>query len=119
MGNLLGAIVLLLFMYWPVVVVWVFLGILSGSIARNKGRSFGGWWLYGFCIPVIAIIHALLLTPDRKRIEVQQVSTGALRKCPDCAELVKREAVVCRYCRAVLDSPPNSAPAPARGELNW
>jgi hypothetical protein len=31
------------------------------------------------------------------------MATGDLRKCPQCAELVKREAKICRFCHSALE----------------
>ncbi len=40
------------------------LAFLPASIAKRKGKSFGVWYLYGFLIWIIAIIHAISL-PER------------------------------------------------------
>ena len=38
-----------------------FLAIIPGSIAQKKGRSFIGWWFYGWMLFVVALIHAIAL----------------------------------------------------------
>lgn len=40
------------------------LGFIPATIAKNKGYSFGLWWLYGWLLFIIALIHALVL-PDK------------------------------------------------------
>jgi hypothetical protein len=37
------------------------LGLIPANIAKKKGRSFGLWWLYGFLLFIIALIHALVM----------------------------------------------------------
>jgi hypothetical protein len=42
------------------------LGLVVGLIARSKGRSFIGWWFFGFMLFIVAIILVLVL-PARNR----------------------------------------------------
>jgi hypothetical protein len=80
----------------------VLLGLIPAAIAEKKGRNFVAWWLYGALIWIVALPHAMLLQPEPKLLEQRALQQGALRKCPYCAELVKAEATICRYCRSPL-----------------
>jgi hypothetical protein len=42
------------------------LGLVVGLIARSKGRSFIGWWFFGFMLFIVAIILVLVL-PAKNR----------------------------------------------------
>jgi predicted amidophosphoribosyltransferase len=53
---------------------------------------------------VVALPPALLLRPEVKVVERQQLAQG-LKKCPFCAEMIKRDAKVCRYCGRELPGP--------------
>ena len=78
-------------------VVAAILGVLVGMIAKSKGRAFFPWWLYGALIFIVAIVHVLIIKPNAAHVEREALSAGG-KKCPSCAEIVKEQARVCRFC---------------------
>lgn len=88
----------------------VLIGLIPAFIAHNKGRNFVLWWLYGAAIWIVAFPHSLMLKKDPKAADKQARDEG-LRQCPSCAEFVRAEARVCRFCQRDLPTP--AAPAEA------
>ncbi|MBC7844109.1 MAG: hypothetical protein H7099_17500 [Gemmatimonadaceae bacterium] len=85
-----------------IALLWVLFAIITATVADRKGRVVRPWVLYALILGPIAFIHILVAAPDQRAVEAAALRVGDLRKCPACAELVKVEAVVCRFCRTSL-----------------
>ena len=66
------------------------IAFIPAFIAKNKGRNFLLWYIYGFAFFIIALIHSLFMK-DHSGIQ-----------CPACKEWIKEDASVCKYCHTVL-----------------
>lgn len=84
-----------------ILIIAALLGLIPANIAKNKGHSFGGWWFFGAALFIVALPCALLLKKDAAAIERMQLTQG-MKKCTRCAELVKSEATLCRFCGSQL-----------------
>lgn len=96
-----------------VLVGWVLLVVVVGGIAHEQGRS---WVSYGLLAivfsPLVAVAVLALLPHTQAELETVAKRDPLLRRCPHCAEFVKREASVCRYCHRAIESlPPATAAA--------
>lgn len=90
--------------------LWFIASVVVGVIANSRGRSGGGWFLLAMLLsPLLAGILALVL-PSKLASAIQPtLDDGTGRKCPMCAEIVRAEAIKCRFCGA--DLPANARQA--------
>ncbi|MCW1381511.1 zinc ribbon domain-containing protein [Novosphingobium sp. KCTC 2891] len=85
-----------------VLIIWLAFGIAGAVVLTNKGRSGCGGFALGFLLGPIGLVIALVMNRDHRELEKQALQSGANRKCPQCAELIKVEARKCRYCGTEL-----------------
>lgn len=79
--------------------VYLVLCILTGVAARNKGRSAWGFALIALILtPVVGLVAVWAVKDLSGRLPDTELNGERLKKCPFCAELIKAEARVCRYC---------------------
>lgn len=95
-----GAVLLLglgIFVWWPFA-LWSLASVAVAAIAEGNGRPAIGWWFYGVLIWPVALVHVIVAGEDKSHAEATALASGAARKCPHCAEIIKAEARICRFC---------------------
>lgn len=77
----------------PYLVVAVVCACIAATVAGNKGRSAGGWFLLGLLLPVIAVIAAAVIQP----------MTQPTRPCPHCSAQIPATASACAHCAGEVE----------------
>lgn len=86
------------------VLSWVVFSFVVGMIAKSRELSFWAYFLASLVFtPVLGLLIVLAdMASGKSRAEqrrtARDLKKGILKTCPHCAEVIKSEAAVCRFC---------------------
>ncbi|MCA3227776.1 MAG: zinc ribbon domain-containing protein [Burkholderiales bacterium] len=92
-------------------IFWFLFAIVVGIAASSRGRSGFGWFLLSCLIsPLLGLILVLVLAKNepRRGDPPPNYVPGpgeSIRKCPECAEWIQKEARKCKHCGSTVQQP--------------
>ena len=98
------------------VLIAVVSAVLGWMIGSSKGKGGAGLAL-GIFLGPLGVLITLFLKADTDKVEATAIESGESKKCPFCSELIKVDAVVCRFCGRDLPAPGGATESPENVEM--
>ena len=76
-------------------VLWLISGVVCAVVAVKKGRNGVGWFFVGLVLGVFGVAWILLIS---SKAAEAALASGRMKVCGGCAEQIRAEAKVCRFC---------------------
>ena len=92
------------------IIVWIVLSVIVGIIAEVNGRMGFGYFMLSLILSPIIIgilVFGIGKSPEKlKALHApaggEQASNETHTRCPDCKEIVRKDARKCRHCGSTL-----------------
>lgn len=92
---------LLLFfsMVVPAIPLMVIISFILGNNMEAKPLAM---WVAAFLCPVVGFFWAIMAN-NKEQMAAETGSYGGMKRCPYCAEPVRKEAIKCKHCSSKLE----------------
>jgi len=86
-----------------VIFIELIIPLLIAKAARERGRSFAGFFLLSILFsPLIGGLILLLLGKNEEEINRIKLESGMSKTCPYCANIINYDAKICMFCHKEL-----------------
>ena len=90
--------------WWAYVLFCLVAGFAVVPLVSASGGSGTNAAFAAFMVPLAALIFAYS-SQRSEDIAVAKGEHGAFRKCPFCAESIRKEALKCKHCGSAIEGP--------------
>ena len=80
-------------------------GFFCSYLAGQKGKESTTWFWLGFVFNILALL-VLVGLPSKLATTTVTLPANDTRACPHCAERIKLEAKICRFCQREVATDP-------------
>lgn len=96
-----GWLFFLIMLVLPIpLMIWI-----SYSLGDSMDKKPLAMWIAAFSCPLVGFIVAVM-SDSASEVAAETGSYGGYKKCPFCAESVRKEATKCKHCHSMLEGPP-------------
>jgi len=96
-------------------IIWLLAVLLTVRVADRKGRTGaagfqrfhrrGLWGMYAILLAPVALVHVLILKPDRRALDRRAELANEWPECPACRSQHHPLATICAHCLTPLTKP--------------
>lgn len=77
--------------------------LISFMLGNNMEAKPLAMWVAAFLCPVVGFFWAIM-AKNKEQMAVETGNYGDMKKCPFCAEPVRKEAIKCKHCSSELQA---------------
>lgn len=86
------------------ILIWIICGVIAAAIGSSNGENGCSWFGIGIILGPLGVILSFFAKgkEQKEREKAKKGYSSIYKVCPMCAEIIKKEAIVCKHCGSNL-----------------